>query len=227
MAQAHKRPWLASTMVVLGGALTIAALFLPWFDTGGVNMGANDIAGTPTGFELELGMVLIAAGSVVLLLGLLAMVFGSVHRILGIVAILGALVSGFFVWQVWNEPREAYKAFVAEELNVEAAELDSFDELFEAGLLDSDLQPAVYAAGAGVGLSLLGGLLMLFRRSSRRTDAISTAGGASAPIADDKPDRPPGSAPGGATEIASSEPPPSDTDPPTRPGTPLGDSWSA
>ena len=55
MAQGHKRQWWASTMVVFGGALALAALSLPWFDTGGVNMGANDISGTPTGFELGSG----------------------------------------------------------------------------------------------------------------------------------------------------------------------------
>ena len=87
-----------------------------------------------------------------------------------------------------EQAEAAYKGFVADELNVDAEELDSFDVLFEEGLLNTDLQPAVYGAAAGVGLSLLGGLLLLFRRSTRPTEATSAAGKAPAPVAVDEGD---------------------------------------
>ena len=165
MTATRQRPWLSGLLVVIGGGLVVAAAFMPWFDTGGINMGENDITGTPAGLDLEYGMYVVAAGAVVAGAGLIALLFGRIRRVLGVIAILGAIGVGVLVWPVWDAPEDAYRTFVAAELGVDAEDLDSLGELFEAGLLDATLQPVVYGAVAGAALALIGGLLLLFGRN--------------------------------------------------------------
>jgi hypothetical protein len=151
---------------LVGGTLIVGGALLPWAQSDGVSVGTVVIPSDARGLEVSFGLVAMAAGILAAILALVTLLSPRrAARILGAALILVALLAGAVVVIHALDLGQTYVDFAITTaggagLPVEGVE-PSINQLMEIGSLTVDPGLGLWAAGAGVVLVFVGGLLVL------------------------------------------------------------------
>jgi hypothetical protein len=152
----------------MGGYLVIAGCFLPWLDTGGVNVGKEIVSGTPAGIEAAAGLIALVSGIVVLVAATLILLVRRVSNVWAVLVLLAGAVGAVAAILTLVDPRDAYINFAASELGRDVREIEnSLNALFDIGGIRASLGMGLYVSLAGGGLSILAGATELVARRRR------------------------------------------------------------
>jgi hypothetical protein len=151
----------------LGAAAMIIGAFLPWLDTGGLNMGGGKLLlSTVVGVDISAGIISLVFGIVAAGLVLLALVLRRAARPFGILLLLGGVGAVAAATYVLIAAQDVYIGFVAGELDVESSSLNDLPKLFDSGLLSSAGKVGLFLTLGGGGLLLISGIAAIFTRTT-------------------------------------------------------------
>jgi hypothetical protein len=179
MAGSRRRPIVAITLALVGGAAIVAGCFLAWIDVGAsVSVGTTSISGTPKGTELLLGQVSLGAGIATLVFALLLLLLGRGRRLLGSLILIAGLAAVAAAGYVAASFEDRYAEFTADQAAAagQTAEVRaSVSNLFESSALQADAGIGLYLVIGGGIVGIVAGLAGLFgRRKHVEGDAEPT-----------------------------------------------------
>jgi len=160
----------------LGGLLLVGGTLLPWLDTGGVNVGAEVVSGTPNGVETSTGMIVLSAGIVSVLASIVLMSTSRISRVVALIVLAAGVTGLVGPSMILMSPRDAYVDFAADELGVGSSDIEnSLNSLFDIGGIQDDPAVGIYVSLAGGGVTFLSGAIGFLILRKRRIQPMTPA----------------------------------------------------